>query len=217
MTKIMKTFFILRIVVLVLFLPGCATSLNRFKPFSGYVGQEVALKRSCVLEEYIANNSGTLYAFWENDQPTDLVYDDRMWAKPAKTVVNDYRQEQELYPASDYNKRIYCLRESELWTGVNRRNYGGPYRVHQVPAGTKIFIENVINFNGIDSISKSAKGHMAIPGTSTEVNFTYDFSDGASAHGTMSDYIARAPWEDESAPEEVFVGWTGAENNSKSK
>jgi len=99
----MKRFFILKIAVLVLFLSGCTTVLNRFQPFSDYVGHEVTLKRPCVLEEYIANNKGTLYSFWEDDQPADLVYDDRLWVKPAKKVVNEYRQEQKLYPVSDYN------------------------------------------------------------------------------------------------------------------
>jgi len=213
----MKKLPILRIAVLVVFLAGCTTSLNRFKPFSGYVGQDVTLKRSCVLEEYIANHEGTLYSFWENDQPTDLVYDDRMWTKPAKTVVNGYQQGQKLYPASDYHKRIYCLRESEIWAGDNRKNYGGPYRVHQLPAGTKIFIEEATNFNEIDSISKSAQGRITIPGTLNEVHFTYGFHYGPSAHGTMSDYIARAPWEDESLPEEWFVGSTGKEYGKKDR
>lgn len=202
---------VLRIAVLGLFMAGCTTSLNRFQPFSGYVGQEVTIKRPCVLEEYIANNGGTLATFWENDQPTDLVYDDRMLAKPAKTVVNDYGQELKLYPASDYKKRIYLLNEFETSSGGNRKNYGGPFRVHQVPVGTKILIENVTNFNGIDSISKSAQGRIAIPSSLSEVHFTYRFMYGPSAHGTMSDYIARAPWEDESLPGEWFVGWTGKE------
>lgn len=207
----MEKIRILKVVLLVFFLSGCTTALNRFKPFSDYVSREGVLRRSCVLEEYIANNSGALYTFWEHDRPTELVYDDRMWVKPAKTVLNDYQQERTLYPSSDYTKRVYFLRESELWTGVNRRNYGGAYRVHQLPAGTKIFIENVNNFDGIDSISKSAQGRITIPGSLIEVNFKYEFQYGPSAHGTMSDYIARAPWEDESGPEEWFVGATGKE------
>lgn len=207
----MKTFSIRRLAVLVVLLSGCTTVLNRFQPFADYVGQEITLKRPCVLEEYIANNEGILYTFWENDQPTDFVYDDRMWTKPAKTAVNDYRQERNLYPAADYPKRIYYLSESAIFAEMHCPSCGGPYRVHPLPVGTKIFIEKVTNFNGIDAISKSAHGRITIPDALTEVNFIYHFHYGPSARGTLSDYIARAPWENESAPDEWFVGWTGTE------
>lgn len=212
----MKRHLYLLLVCAMLILSGCTTVLNRYKPFSDYVGKEVALARPCILEEYVTTNGGTqLYTYWEGDQPTELVYDDRMFTRPARIIVNDYKQEQKLYPASDYPKHIYCLRESVLCTGVNRKNYGGPHRIIDLPAGYNITIDKAYMFNGIDAISHGVAGHIALPDGRGTVKFVYTFRDGASSHGTMNDYISRPPWEGDPAPAEVYVGWNGKEYGKK--
>jgi uncharacterized protein YceK len=199
-----------------LILSGCTTVLNRYKPFSDYVGKEVALARPCILEEYVTTNGGTqLYTYWEGDQPTELVYADRMFTRPARIIVNDYKQEQKLYPASDYPKRIFFLRESVLCTGVNRKNYGGPHRIIDLPAGYNITIDKGVYVQWHRRhFARSCRAYCASRWQRNgEVRLYVPRRSQLARHDERL-YQPSALGGDP-APAEVYVGWNGKEYGKK--
>ena len=193
---------------------GCTTLQNNRLPFSAFANKELALQRPCVLYEYAASRpfmGGQLRTYWQDGAPTELAYDDRMFARPAKTVRDEYGNEASLYPVSDYHNRVYELWEfDDSGQRTSYEEFCKPYRFYELPPGTRVFISRVYTYNGIDSINHMADGFVTIPGTSRRVKFTYTFaSPPGPRHGTLSEYIGRAPWEDESVPAKRFVGANG--------
>ncbi len=205
----MNIYRIKLLILISLSLVGCSTIQNKRLPFSTFAGKEVTLLRPCVLTEYITGMSSVLSTYWEQGQPTELVFDDRLFTKPARVIPAQFG-ESKLYPASDYHKRVYSLREkSDPVDMAFLEQYGGPYREYAIPAGERVFITKAYTYNAIDSVSQQAAGKVTKPGTDKKVTFTYAFKNFPESRGTLQEYIGRAPWEDESVPEKRFVGWNG--------
>lgn len=196
------------VVLLALGLAGCTTVQNRRKPFVSYVGRDLTLVRPCVLREYVTSWGEPLDSYWENGRATELVLDDRLFTPAAQVVPGitpgyDWK----LYPAADYFGRAYYLIEPGEGTFVDSDGRRGPYRIHDLPAGTKVVIRRVTT-NNFCVCEHSAEGEVTLPATGRRVKFGHHLAT-ESTSGTLNDVLLRAPWEDASVPARRYIGCNG--------
>ena len=159
------------------------------------------MQRDSFLAEYPAGREGQLNVLWEDGKMTDLVFDSRFMAKPAREV-KAWGFERPLYPLKDYPKRLYTLSVSnDLKSPISDRMESGPVEIAALPKGTKVKITRSYTNNSIDWVCHQSEGTLVHPLTGKEVTFGYELG--------CRDTIGRAPWEDESVEEKRFVGFNG--------
>lgn len=204
---------------------GCTYhyDVSRLKPFSMYSGHEVTLVRPACLTEVWREPGGGLLLF--NLNPDQTYSGQFMFEKrrtPADTVVKNAGyggQPMYLTPAGlikDY-ERVYWLWDKNMdKCGLTFVSYWGEKaigtntaRFWTIPAGSKLFIDQVnVDGNTFAGSYTCAKGRLYLNDYHKEITFHYSWAAGFN--------LPRAPWEDETIPEQRYIGPKGNEySNAK--